>query len=326
MKKTKSILALMLISFLTSCSARIDPFSKTYGYSLIMPKGVATFPLYMEILLEDNIKTTSINNLIKNSFSTNKYDFIIYDSLEASAILKEQVNENNKLYNFKLMLTGGNYHLIGFNKTIDDIPSNSDYIYGLSKNNISTTLFSYLYGNNLIDKNYSTIDLLKEELSNLDENFTVNGKKISWCIITSPELNELKSIWNNKNIDLTNILDISLEEKFSEVNEDYSYNYIPQLALYVNNEFENKNSELVNNIVDRINIEINNVINYPEYVFKTISSKYESYYDQEEIFGYSGEILKKDNDLGIIPTNLNTEINESVINQFISIIENKEKN
>lgn len=326
MKLKKLILSLSLITFLTSCNAINDPFSKKFGYSLIMPKSIAAYPLYMEMMLEDNIKVSSVSNSIKSSFYNNKYNFIIFDSLEANTILKEQANENNKMYNFKLMLTGGNYHLLGFNKTINDSPIKDDYILGLYKNNISTKLFSYIYSDDLIDKYYSSINSLYEDLLTLDSSYKINNKNtLSWAIIDEPRLTILKQTRENNNIDLSNILDISLEEKFNEVSEEYQYDYIPQLALYVNSEFENKNSDLVNNIISRINIEINNVINYPENVTKTISSKYKSSYDQEDVFGYSNEIFLKTQDennrLNIVPTSLNTTLDESVINQFVSLLE-----
>lgn len=291
-----------------------------------MPKSIATYPLYMEMMLEDNIKVSSVSNSIKSSFYNNKYDFIIFDSLEANTILKEQANENNKMYNFKLMLTGGNYHLLGFNKTINDSPIKDDYILGLYKNNISTKLFSYIYSDDLIDKYYSSINSLYEDLLTLDNTYKINNKNtLSWAIIDEPRLTILKETRENNNIDLSNILDISLEEKFNEVSEEYQYDYIPQLALYVNSEFENKNSDLVDNIIFRINIEINNIINYPENVTKTISSKYKSSYDQEDVFGYSNEIFLKTQDennrLNIVPTSLNTTLDESVINQFVSLLE-----
>lgn len=291
-----------------------------------MPKSIAAYPLYMEMMLEDNIKVSSVSNSIKSSFYNNKYDFIIFDSLEANTILKEQANENNKMYNFKLMLTGGNYHLLGFNKTINDSPIKDDYILGLYKNNISTKLFSYIYSDDLIDKYYSSINSLYEDLLTLDNTYKINNKNtLSWAIIDEPRLTILKETRENNNIDLSNILDISLEEKFNEVSEEYQYDYIPQLALYVNSEFENKNSDLVDNIIFRINIEINNIINYPENVTKTISSKYKSSYDQEDVFGYSNEIFLKTQDennrLNIVPTSLNTTLDESVINQFVSLLE-----
>ncbi len=324
MKKSVLILSAFLISTLTSCHASTNIYNEKFDYKLLMPVGAPALPLYMEILMEDNVETTSTPTTIPPEFSNENYDFLVFDSTQVANILKQQ---ENPLYEFKLMLTGGNFHVLGFNKEVGSTPNEGENIYSFQKTGTANKMFVNIYGNIIPEENYfDAVGNLQTELLKLDSNFSIEGETIDWAVISEPQLTNLMSKWSQNGIDTSKILDINLQKAFKEANGDtYTYDYVPQAALFVRKEYEKENEEVVEKIVERINNAVNDVINNPENVATTIDEKFSDQNEQTSTFGFNSTLIKnvqKDgrNGFGVVPTSINEMMDETVINQFLSIV------
>ncbi len=324
MKRSFLILSALLISTLTSCHASTNIYNEKLNYKLLMPVGAPALPLYMEILMEDNVETTSTPATITAEFSNENYDFLVFDSTQVVNILKQQ---ENPLYEFKLMLTGGNFHLLGFNKESDSLPNEGENIYSFQKAGTANKMFVNIYGDIIPEENYfDAVGNLQTELLKLDSNFSIDGENIDWAVISEPQLTNLMTKWSQNGIDTSKILDINLQKAFKEANSDkYTYDYVPQAALFVRKEYEEENEEVVKKVIERIDNAVNDVINDPENVAETIDEKFTDQNEQTSKFGFNSTLIKnvqKDgkNGFGIVPTSINEEMDETIINQFLSIV------
>lgn len=324
MKKSLLFLSALLITTLTSCHASTNIYNEKYEYSLLMPVGAPVLPMYMEILLEENVETTSTPTTIPPEFSNENYDFLVFDSTQVANILKQQ---ENPLYEFKLMLTGGNFHLLGFDKEAGSTPTEGENIYSFQKGGTANKMFTNIYGDIIPEENYfDSIGNLQTELLKIDSSFQINGEKIDWAVVSEPQLTNLMNKWNDSNIDVSKIIDINLQTAFKNNNyEIYKYDYVPQAALFVNKKFEQENEEVVEHVLERINNAVNDVINNPQNVSSTILEKYPDPNIQSSIFGFNSTLIQqvqKDgrNGFGIVPSDINEEMDETVINQFLSIV------
>ena len=188
-------------------------------------------------------------------------------------------------------------------------------------------MFVNIYGNIIPEENYfDAVGNLQTELLKLDSNFSIEGETIDWAVISEPQLTNLMSKWSQNGIDTSKILDINLQKAFKEANGDtYTYDYVPQAALFVRKEYEKENEEVVEKIVERINNAVNDVINNPENVATTIDEKFSDQNEQTSTFGFNSTLIKnvqKDgrNGFGVVPTSINEMMDETVINQFLSIV------
>ena len=324
MKKSILFFSALIISTLTSCHASTNIYNEKLDYKLLMPVGAPALPLYMEILIEENVETTTTPTTIPPEFSNENYDFLVFDSTQVVNILKKQ---ENPLYEFKLMLTGGNFHVLGFNKEVSAIPTEGDNIYSFQKTGTANKMFTNIYGDIIQEENYfDAVGNLQTELLKLDSNFSIEGETIDWAVISEPQLTNLMARWSQNGIDTTKILDINLQKAFKEKNSDtYTFDYVPQAALFVRKEFEKENEEVVDKILERINNAVNDVINNPENVASAIEEKLSDQNEQTSLFDFNSTLIRnvqKDgrNGFGVVPTSINEEMDETVINQFLSIV------
>ena len=231
MKKNKKILFLFGIFagvVLTSC----EPISTNDEYipSLITPTGAPTLPAY-KLMISDKIDVTSPtdNTAIPAHLTKGDVDFVIFDATNAQKVLAKQ-GENAK-YEFVQMLTGGNFHLLGFNKTENDVPNNDDIIFG------------NIYGSDLtFDISFNSIADLTPYLIQMNTNYEISGEVVDWAVVAEPANTQIQSKLKEKGI--TNFIDINLNAAFKEKHADkWNKDYICQAGLFVKKEFK----DLLNN-------------------------------------------------------------------------------
>ncbi len=328
MKRNKILfLSALAIFSLTGCHASNNIYSEQICYSLLMPVGAPALPMYMEILMEEKVTTTTTPTTIPPEFSNENYDFLIFDSTQALNILSKQ---ENPLYEFKLMLTGGNFHVLGFDKEEGSLPIEGENIYSFQQTGTASKMFANIYGDIIPEGNYfNAIGDLQTELLKIDSEFKINNKKVDWAVVSEPQLTNLMNRWEENNIDTSKIIDINLQSAFKEANkETYEYDYIPQAALFVNRNFEKENPEKVLKVVERVNNAVNDVINNPNNVSTTITNRIPDLNEQTAKFGFNAKLIEEvqkegRNGFGIVPVGINEEMDETVINQFLSIVNKK---
>lgn len=324
--KNKSFILLFAINsfLLTSCYASTSNLNEKLNYSLLVPNGAPSLPLYYEILKEDNVNTTSNPSGIPSELNKGEIDFIVFDSTKATPLLKKS---DNPLYEFSMMLTGGSFHLLGFNKTSDSTPTNNDVVYSFQESGTADLLFKYIYLNDSLsfDITYmNSISDLQYALLNMDENYSIDGNILDWAVVSEPQLTNLMNKWAENGINTSNIIDYNLSTQFKIKNNTWDFNYIPQAALYVKKEFKENNSELYDKIITRIDSSVTTAIENPELIASSMNEFYEEE-EQVSIFGYSSTTLlnvqqNKKNGFGIVPTDINKKMNDSVITNFINIL------
>lgn len=325
-KRTSLFLIFFSIVFnLISCNASTNNINEKLNYSLLCPVGAPALPLYYEILKEDNVNTTSTPSGIPSEFSKGDFDFLVFDSTKATPLLKKS---ENPLYEFSLMLTGGSFHLLGFNKTNESLPLNGENVYSFQENGTADKLFKYIYSKDTEILNYTYFDSisnLQSILLNLSSDFKINDQTIDWAVVSEPQLTNLKNKWQNSGIDLKNVVDINLSQQFKIHNQDWEYDYIPQAALYVKKTFKEENSEKYKKIIERIKSTVSAAIEKPSVITSSMNEFYTTEEVQKSTFGFSSSTLlavqdNQNNGFGIVPNDYNELMDDSVISNFNQIL------
>ena len=122
-KKSSVLICLLGSMALTSCSSELDnnggnnsDDTSTYKPTLITPTGAPTLPAYKAMISENiDVISPAENTAIPAYLSSGNADFVIFDAGNAQKILNKAGSEAK--FEFVKMLTGGNFHLLGFNKT-----------------------------------------------------------------------------------------------------------------------------------------------------------------------------------------------------------------
>lgn len=308
------VLPIALFSFLlSSCNTTY----KNVESFLLMPSGAPTLALYEEVATNNSLIVTTSPNEVKDNFLSNNYKYLVFDVI--NGIKFEQNNNSN--YTFLSLLTGGNFHLIGLNKTITDKPKNNDYIVGFGNENlIPNRVYNKLYNDAPVDYLLPSINDLKNYLNSIDEEGKVASNKIDRIFIAQPALFALSNSNENfKNL-LNNSININMREEFNKI---FDQKYIPQAGLFVNKKYLEKNKEEVLSFKEKVNkMQLNAIIN-PVSIKETIHNYSEDLSKQTERFGYNENIafnLQKDNKnlFGIVNPNDNFSLED--INSFLNIL------
>ena len=322
---TKKLLILGATIFaLSSCASRETIHNQTLDYTMLMPSGAPTLPLYYEILKEE-VEVTTTPTDIPVQFNTSEYDYLVFDSTKATNF----TNKDDAKYSFKMMLTGGNFHVLGFDKEKDSVPQEGEYILSFQKDSTSDKAFKNVFGDIIPATNYfDAINVLQTHLTTMDGNFEISGTKIDWTVVSEPQRTNLMNIWAKNGIDTSKIIDIDLQKAFKEHNPTYEFDYIPQAALYVNKEYEAEHPEQVEKLITRVQESVTNVIENPNDVAKAIEES-EIGTDttaQTAQFGFTTEIMKevqKDgkNGFGIVPSkdDLDLKFDDGAVKLFNTI-------
>ena len=169
MRNIYKILALSCACFSFASCAKSSNTIKT---SLIIPSGAPTLAAYKILTNFDVFDAEVITDAttIPAEFSLGNANFIVFDSINGSNILSKQ-GENAK-YEYVKMLTGGNFHLLAFNKETIDI-KDEDVVYGFMSNSTPGKLFRAIYGEIGFDQNFDGVSGVRDSLLQMNENYEV---------------------------------------------------------------------------------------------------------------------------------------------------------
>lgn len=326
LKRSSALIFLLGAVALSGCGEPAEQ-SDDYIPTLITPTGAPTLPAYKAMISEDvKVISPTDNTSIPSYLSSGDADFVIFDAGNAQKILNkaEETGENAK-FEFVKMLTGGNFHLLGFNKTENDVPSQDDMIFGFMEKSTPGILFRNIYGLDIkFDHAFGAIGDLQSSLLTMKD-YQINGTTIDRAIVAEPANTALQAkLKANGN---TNILDINLNRAFKAKNSDkWSKDYIVQAGLFVNKEFKAKHSEayetkiaLINDGIDRLFTDLDGA--YTEMT----SGDYSDATVFQNKFGFNPSVIKNvqgtnstKNGFGVVPNDVTFTVKE--INLFNSLI------
>lgn len=300
-----------------------DKKEDNYIPSLISPTGAPTLPAY-KLLLSEKVEANTVTDAttIPAYFSSGNSDFIIFDSTNAQKLLNK-AGENAK-YEFVQMLTGGNFHLLGFDKTEEDVPANDDTIYGFMSQSTPGILFRNIYGSDMVfDQAFNGIAELQTSLLTM-KNYEIAGTKIDWAVVAEPANTALQSkLKANGN---TNILDINLNAAFKEKHKDeWNKDYICQAGLFVKKEFKEEHPEVYESTISLLQEGINALFTDLDSAFNEMTSGELSDANKFQAkFGFNSGVIKgvqgtnsSKNGFGVVPNDVKFTVGD--INKFNSL-------
>lgn len=306
-------LAVFACSFLlVGCSSTSEPEN-----FLLMPSGAPTLALYEEVALNNEVIVTTNTNEVKDNFVANNYKYLIFDCINGITFQ----NQNKSNYEFVSLLTGGNFHLIGINKTLDDVPTNDDYIVGFGNENlIPNKVYTKLYQDAPMDNLFASVTDLSSYLKSIDAEGKVNNQQIDWIFIAQPSLFSLRS--SNSDFDnlVKNGVDINIKDKFKEL---YNVDYIPQAGLFVNKTYKENHQDEVDAFKNKVDQMLKDALNNPTKVKETMHSYSEDLQTQAARYGFNENIMfnlqnNSANQFGIVDPAVNFTIDD--INSFLNIL------
>lgn len=306
-------LAIFAYSFLlVGCSSTSEPEN-----FLLMPSGAPTLALYEEVALNNEVIVTTNTNEVKDNFVANNYKYLIFDCINGITFQ----NQNKSNYEFVSLLTGGNFHLIGINKTLDDIPTNDDYIVGFGNESlIPNKVYTKLYQDAPMDNLFASVTDLSSYLKSIDAEGKVNNQQIDWIFIAQPSLFSLRSSNSDFNNLVKNGVDINIKDKFKEL---YNVDYIPQAGLFVNKTYKENHQYEVAAFKNKVDQMLADALNNPTKVKETMHSYSEDLQTQAARYGFNENIMfnlqnNSANQFGIVDPTVNFTIDD--INSFLNIL------
>ena len=318
--------------FTSSCALEsnqdVDTPTLVNGKDIVIPKGAPTLSTY-KMIVEGKAEVMSSATNIPPLFSTSSYPFIVFDSIKGIEIIKKA--GTNAHYEFDSMLTGGNFHLLAFNKE-DEAPTNlnisdSDYILGFQKGGTPDKLFRTIYSDvKSCDIYLDDINSLKDKLLSMDNEYRVDRKVIDYAVVAEPAATIIKSQLIKKGLKVSDInLQGEYKKKFSASrNKDF----IPQAGLFVRKDIKDNFPTYYKEIKTKISDSRKDVLSNTVSVKESIESKFSSAEEQNLNFGFNTKIITmvqgekgEKNGFGIVPNDIHFSLNDidifnsSLINQ-----------
>lgn len=327
-KKSLSLLvALCSMSLLAACNQTNIPEEPTLEDStFVMPKNAPTLPMYKFVLNETGTPTVATD--IPTFLSNGVYDYVVFDSGKAQSILDRQ-GENAK-YVFVKMLTGGNFHLLGFNKNEGDRPVESENVYGFSESTTPGQLYRKIYGaDQKFDVSFDEVALLKDKLLTMTADYKIDGTVLDWAVVAEPVCTAVKNALKNKHGEEFKIYDIEMSPLLKTVTE-WDKDYICQAGLFAKKELALAQTGSVENLrflrdMELVKESVNMTITAPAQVKAEIYAKYETSEVATNHFGFNPDVIPgvqgadgKKNGFGIVPNDV--EFTADDIRLFNSLV------
>lgn len=290
MRKAFNFLSLLIIFGIASCNSTNNNYLIDEKIKILTPLGAPTLGIY-ESILSSNCTTTSNPTSIPVELqnSNSEYNFIVFESSNALKLIK-----NNKAdYKFLGLLTKGNFHFVGFNKTSEDVPSKDDYIVSFQKGSITDLALNYVLPS-IYNETKDNIHYLNgvSQVATVLKSGLHEGNKVDWALIAEPSLYSIKQINNfdnDQNNDIYEYLDVNQALK-DKTNKEFDF--IPQAGLFVKNSFYNENKEVVEEYFkNSVSKNLDEALNNPQ---KIVSYLNDLNIDNEQFelkFGFKKEYI-----------------------------------
>jgi hypothetical protein len=292
-------------------------------FSLISPAGAPTLALYDTIASKSGAETTSQVTQIPLALKNGSYNYVVFDSISALKL----INAKQADYTYEMMLTGGNFHLAGFNTTSQ--PKVGDKIVTFGEKLVPDLAFKTAYPELFVESNLSNIQYVNSvtDVVPVLKTGLYQGSAINYCFIAQPALFAVMAANNGDTNDQNNITDIqNLNDKISEITNG-KFNYIPQGALFVKNDYLNKKPSYVSSFVDDVKKQMKNARGADLNAVVTSMEKVSTVAaEQASKYGFNENVVKalqsnNKNQFGIMDPDKPTTVTD--INDFLTTINYK---
>jgi len=292
-------------------------------FSLISPSGAPTLAIYDTISSKKGAETTTQVTQIPLALKGGTYNYVVFDSISALKL----INAKSADYTYQMMLTGGNFHLAGFNT--NQQPKIGDKIVTFGQNLVPDLALKTAYPELFVESNLANIQYVNSVTDAVPilKTGLYQGSKINYCFIAQPALFSVMS-GNNKDEDKTNdVYDIqNLNDKINQITNG-KFNFIPQAAIFVKNDYlsskptyaENFLKDIKNQMRNARGADLNTVVASMEKV-STIQN------EQAAIYGFNENVVKalqgnNANQFGIMDPDEPVSLDQ--INDFLTTINYK---
>lgn len=280
--KVFAALSVLALSTLAGCGNSNNDSSEQYKLSFITPTGAPTVAFYqaaVDGLLTTNDKPANVGAQLQND----QYDGVVFDFYNGLKSIKN----NNGDYKLVRIITGGNFYLVGINKT--EAPSKDDYIVSFGENLLPDLVYKSIYGEEIASATHYVNGVA--DCGGILESGLHNGNAVDYVLVAQPVLfAKLSSSPIKDQLTVVHSLRDKWEEKTGQT-------AIPQAGLFLNKtKYEAHTSEF-DGFLDEFEDAINTCIEDPQ----TMKTAIESLGDQQaqkDIFGYTAAVaynVQKDN-------------------------------
>lgn len=256
--------------------------SGEYTLSFIAPTGAPTVAFY-DAATKGLLTTNSTPPIVGAQLQNDQYDGVVFDFYNGLKSIKN--NEGD--YKLVRIITGGNFYLVGINKTIE--PTKDDYIVSFGENLLPDLVYKSIYGEEIANATHYVNGVA--DCGGILESGLHNGNKVDYVLVAQPVLFAKLSQSPIKE-QLTVVA--SLRDKWEEKTGQTA---IPQAGLFINTTKYNEHESVFNGFLDEFEDAINTCIEDPS----TMKTAIESIGDNEaqsNLFGYTAAVaynVQKDN-------------------------------
>lgn len=311
----------LAVSFLVSCNGGREPTDSSSestseapvtpkDVKVISPQGAPALALYTEYDNANYVNKTD-PKLVNAELQKNEFDIVVAPVFGAMKAIKNY----NCDFGLARVLTGGNFYLVGVNKTAEDRPNADSYIVGFAETDVTGMSFKKLYkdhwrlgeGTNIhwVDAAANTLPIMKSGKH--------MGNTVDYVLTAEPVFTNAKTQLD-EGISLVETYDIRKEWK-DLTNQDT----MVQAGLFVRKStLADKAGKLgVKNFISKVETNIANALD-PEKLPSVVEelSKH-TIAEQKERFGYNANLVNAlqsggKNRFALVPADKEPDVNTFV--------------
>lgn len=280
--KNKVVLPILLLStLLTSCGVKPDDFTIKF----ITPSGAPTIAFYNEAL-KGNLETNSVPSNVGAQLQNSVYGGVVFDFYNGLKSIKN----NNADYKLARIITGGNFYLVGIDKTTE--PTKDDYIVSFGQNLLPDLVYKSIYGEEIAAATRYVSGVA--DCGAILESGLHNGNEVDYVLVAQPVL-FAKTTSSAIKDRLTVVASLRDEWK-----EKTGQTAIPQAGLFINQTQYNAHKDKFNAFFDEFEDAITTCIEDPQ-TMKTAIEQVGDAEAQKSLFGFNANVafnVQKNNQNG----------------------------
>ena len=222
-KKILFLTALLAFGSLAGCAKPSKNDSENgvddYALSIISPSGAPTIAFYDHVK-EGVLTTNSVPANVGAQLQNDQYDAVVFDFYNGLKSIKN----NNGDYKLARIITGGNFYLVGINKTTK--PTKDDYIVSFGKDLLPDLVYKSIYGQE-ISSNTKYVNGV-QDIGGIMQSGLHQGNQVDYVLVAQPVLfAQMSSSPIKEQLHVIDSLRDLWEEKTGQV-------AIPQAGLFIN--------------------------------------------------------------------------------------------